>query len=103
MFQAVLSNSTAPRPALTKYHRPEIEAMIEALVALLDAFDGDPDIEDDDPAGTDLDDGEQDGLSDLMPMPVWGLDQSLGPVNVEAAGDAYHAAKLASGEEWYVL
>lgn len=103
MLQAALDNSIAAQAAPIPFPREMIEGLIEGLLAMLDTIDGDPDLEDDDPAGSDLDAGEQDGLSDLMPMPVWGIDQSLGPINVEAAGDAYHAAKLASGEQWYIV
>lgn len=69
-----------------------IEGVIETLVLLLDTIDGDPDFEDDDPAGDPLDRGEHDGTSDLMPMPIWGIDQSLGPVNVAEADYYYSAA-----------
>lgn len=37
-------------------NRVEIEDEIERLIALLDAYDGDCDMEDDDPAGSDAED-----------------------------------------------
>lgn len=65
---------------LTPAHRARIEDHVEALIALLDADDGDPDLEDDDPAEDVLDLGEYDEAR-LLPRPKYGLDQSLGPVN----------------------
>jgi hypothetical protein len=43
---------------MAMYARDEIEIAIEELIAKLDAADGDPDIEDDDPRGDNLDRGE---------------------------------------------
>lgn len=74
---------------LTPAHRARVEDQIETLIALLDAFDGDPDLEDDDPAGDTLDEhGEaptEDGTEHLGVLPLYGLDQSLGPVNETVA------------------
>lgn len=59
--------------------RRAIEAEIERLIALLDAADGDDDLEDDredDP----LDHGEEDESRGLI-LPIYDVDQSTGPVN----------------------
>lgn len=45
--------------------RAVLEEWIEAAIARLDALDGDPDLEDDDPAGDPLDAGEVDGIDEL--------------------------------------
>ncbi len=62
---------------------------IERLIALLDLADGDCDVEDDDPAGDGLDErGEcltDDGSEMLRTFPLYGLDQSAGPVNEQEA------------------
>ena len=54
------------------------------------AGDGDCDLEDDDPAGDGLDErGEcltDDGSEMLSTLPLYGLDQSAGPVNEREAG-----------------
>lgn len=74
---------------ITPAHRGRIEDQIEALIALLDRDDGDPDLEDDDPAGDPLDErGEaqtEDGTELLRTRPLYALDQSLGPINETAA------------------
>lgn len=78
-------------PALPRYLRPEdrtaIEAQIEALIGLLDEVDGDPDVEDDDPAGGNVEDDRQQGEGQAyyrLP-PEYRIDQSSGPVNEVAA------------------
>lgn len=62
--------------------RKAIEAEIERLIELLDTVDGDCDLEDDDPAGGNVDDeGEFDrSISPLAPR--FGVDQSGDPTNV---------------------
>lgn len=61
--------------------REAIENQIEALIAFLDVLDGDPDIEDDDPAGTEEDKGER---REYYPLPPkYGLDQSEDPINLD--------------------
>lgn len=65
---------------LTPAHRARIEDQVETLIALLDADDGDPDLEDDDPGGDHLDAGELDESRGL-PSPVFGLDQTQRPSN----------------------
>ena len=51
----------APAPAvlalLDRFNRDELGHAIEVLIALLDVWDGDPDLEDDDPAGMSDEDG----------------------------------------------
>lgn len=82
---AMHTSTTAMRRGATG-HRSQIEAEIErrlaeaeTLIALLDAFDGDCDLEDDDPAGDLLEIyGEQDGVD--LPRPVYAVDQSF-PLN----------------------
>jgi hypothetical protein len=70
-------------------NRVEIENEIERLIALLDLADGDWDAEDDDPAGDPLDErGEEPascGRELLTMMPIYGSDQTRGPINKEAA------------------
>lgn len=46
---------------LTRFPRPALEALTEALIGHLDALDGDPDLEDDDPAGQCDEDGMNTG------------------------------------------
>jgi len=91
--------STAPAIAATRllasYDRHKLEAFIEIAIGLLDMIDGDPDLEDDDasedddPAGGNVEDERQEeewrpeGIS--MPKPIYGVDQSAGPVNTVAA------------------
>ena len=41
------------------HNRAAIESEIERLIAMLDAYDGDPDLEDDDPAGGNVEDEGQ--------------------------------------------
>lgn len=84
--------------SITPTHRREaaereIETLllrVELLIARLDAADPDPDLEEDDP------DEEHDGAEreEGVMIPVYGLDQSRGPVNVAEANRAYRAAQL---------
>ncbi len=83
---------------ITRARRREIEAEIERLIALLDTADGDPDLEDDDPAGDPLDRGEaEDWRPDgfVLPRPIYAVDQSAGPINEPAAYRAYLQAMRA--------
>lgn len=59
-------------PMLT---RCELAAITERLLERLDELDGDPDLEDDDPAGTDLDKGEF-CPGEYAPAPDYGIDQT---------------------------
>ncbi|WP_289145559.1 hypothetical protein [uncultured Sphingobium sp.] len=72
-------------PPVPRYLRPEdrsaVEAQIEALIALLDDEDGDPDYEPEDDQG--IDDVPHDQRHDLIP--VYGVDQTGGPVNYATA------------------
>lgn len=79
-------NGIEPQFALA--NRKAIEREIERLITLLDAADGDCDLEDDDPAGDTLDLGEAPdpaGNELLSILPVYGIDQSLGPINEREA------------------
>ena len=67
---------------INSFDRYAIECQIEELIALLDLVDGDPDLEDDDPSGDPLDRGEMPCDGELLAMkPVYGDDQTLGPIN----------------------
>lgn len=72
---------------LARGQRQEIQRAIDLLIAVLDAADGDCDLEDDDPAGGavedcgEVEDWRPDGIKLLKP--VYGIDQSLGPINEE--------------------
>ncbi len=69
--------------AIRKLTRHELEAVTERLIERLDELSGCEDMEDDDPAGTDLDNGEDDGangLAHLLPSPTYaddGHDQTI--------------------------
>ncbi|MET0240191.1 MAG: hypothetical protein ABW184_09875 [Sphingobium sp.] len=68
----------APPPSvariLAQYDRPKLEAFIEIAIDLLDTLDGVPDVEDDDPAGDPLDEGE---IQEAAPeATAYGVDQS---------------------------
>lgn len=80
-------------PPVPRTLRPEdryaIEAQIEALIALLDADDGDPDFEPEDDLG--IDDMPHDQEHPLVP--AYGIDQSAGPVNHAIACQAYDLAE----------
>ncbi|MBN8245227.1 hypothetical protein JF546_19605 [Nitratireductor aquimarinus] len=78
---------THPTPDLP---RNRIEAAIEALIALLDATEPDPDLEDSDSdcdlagADTDLEDGNDHGIADLGGLgeqwgahPVYGIEMGV--------------------------
>ena len=69
--------------AIRKLTRHELEAVTERLIERLDELSGCEDMEDDDPAGTDLDKGEDDGANGyalLLPFPTYaddGHDQTV--------------------------
>lgn len=70
-------------------NRAAIEAEIERLISMLDDLDGDCDIEEDDPAGGNVEDERQaaEGEEFFRLLPRYGLDQTLGPINeLEAYG-----------------
>lgn len=64
---------------LSALDRCVIERQIEDLIALLDQIDGDCDLEDDELHDDPLDLGEPREFA--MMLPVYGTDQSRGPVN----------------------
>lgn len=69
---------------------------VDVLLARLDRADGDPDVEEDDHGGTDLDRGEadDDDARGLLPTrPLYGVDQVAGPINHADAQAAYMAAE----------
>ena len=73
--------------AAMRLPRPAIERLTEGLIAALDALDGDPDLEDDDPAGDLLDNSEGEELYETRPL--YDVDQSVGPTNERQAHRAY--------------
>lgn len=92
------SASASPRPhvhvadltaVLARLDTATLEAVAAAVIDILDTRAGDSDLEDDDPAGDALDEhGEHpsdDGCTILAIRPIWGADQTAGPVNVRAA------------------
>lgn len=97
--RAIPFAAPAANPAyiLSTMDRYQIEALIEAAIAWVDDLDGDPDLEDDDPAGDGLDergeveDWRPDGV--VLPMPVYGVDQTRGPINEREASRAWHEAQ----------
>ena len=81
---AALMPSTAFMPrtitlGLSRIDRKAIEQQIEALIALLDTIDGDPDLEEDELNGDPLDLGEAVECYDVLPR--YAVDQSAGPIN----------------------
>lgn len=82
---------------LESMSRSRLEQLAEAIISHLDKLDGDVDIEDDDPAGGDLDDmGEydsEDGTPMCAVLPIYALDQSLGPINEREARRAWLEAQ----------
>lgn len=64
------------------WNREQIEDEIERLLALLDADDGDPDLEPEEDCGAD-DLGE--GLELYRTLPRYDLDQTKGPINEREA------------------
>jgi hypothetical protein len=77
--------------AAIRLPRQEIERLAEGLIAALDALDGDPDLEDDDPGGDLFDNGEGEDLYETRPL--YDVDQSMGPINERPAHRA-HMQKL---------
>lgn len=76
-------------------NRRAIADEIERLIALLDIVDGDCDLEDDDPAGSDNEDAEGDhGRGLLRELPRYGVDQSAGPINYARAERDHQAETM---------
>lgn len=89
---AVNYPSTAFRPrtialGLTALDRKAVERQIEELIELLDTLDGDPDLEEDELHEDPLDLGEATNIMETVP--IYGLDQSAGPLNERAAYAAH--------------
>lgn len=84
-------------PPVPRYLRDEdrfaIECQIEALIELLDQDDGDCDLEEDDWTGGNVEDERQDCGHYLLP-PIYGVDQTAGPLNEV---EAYRAHRRAMG------
>ena len=86
--------------AIGRLSRSEIEHLTESLIDKLDALDGDPDLEDDDPAGGNPEDVGEPDYARGLPLPVYGADQTRLPLNArrvwerwwfdEAAGTNRH-------------
>ena len=72
--------------------RNVISATIERLIDILDRIDGDPDLEDDDPAGGSIDDERQDDPDGGLWPAIYGVDQSEGPINTYEVNRAYSRA-----------
>ncbi len=88
---AIHISNTAFRPctitlALPPRDRKAIERQIEALIELLDTLDGDIELEDDELHDDMLDLGE--GSDELATLPIYGTDQTRGPLNFLAAHKA---------------
>jgi hypothetical protein len=90
MAAQIHSTAFLPRTislGLSARDRYAIERQIEEL---LDAIDGDADLEEDDFPGDEAD-WEMDRTNPIM-LPRYGVDQSTGPINFQEAEDAYLAA-----------
>lgn len=70
-----------PTTSLSSVDRKEIEAIIEHLIGVLDFADGDIDMEDDDPAGGNVEDEGEADFSLGLPFPVYGVNQDTIPLN----------------------
>lgn len=79
------------------FARRTIEAEIERLIAVLDALDGDPDlepeddIENDEHDGCEPDESRPEGI--VLPLPQYAIDQSIGPINLLEA-DRYFREQM---------
>ena len=78
--------------------RPVLARLTERLLERLDELDGDPDLEEDDHPGDPLDiHGEHptdDGQTMLPTKPIYGEDQTLGPINEQDATRAFYRQEL---------
>lgn len=75
------------RLGLSSRDRATVERQIEALIDLLDEMDGDPDMEPDHDDYDGCDAGEPDMFH--RTLPIYGEDQSAGPLNTDAIFEAY--------------
>lgn len=84
--------------AIPSLPRAELERLAERVIETMDDLDGDPDLEDDDPAGGNVEDeGEpEDWRSDGIEAdrPVYVEDQSLGPINQSHAVRNFERKRL---------
>ena len=85
-----------PPAPLTAADRRMIGKIVEQLIELLDLAAGDVDLEDDDPAGDYLDTCEGEVL--LKVLPLYGPDQTKGPINEVAACHAHKLSERAADE-----
>lgn len=87
---------------LTPSHRAAIEDQIEALIALLDGFDGDPDLEPEHDRCGAADDGcgrleahqARFAFREVLAVPFYGIDQDTEPTNQREAEAEKTAAAL---------
>ncbi|ALR19027.1 hypothetical protein ATN00_00545 [Sphingobium baderi] len=68
---------------LSRYDRERLEGFVAIAIDLMDLMDGDPDLEDDDPAGGNVEDERQmaEGEDYYRLPPRYGIDQTKGPIN----------------------
>ena len=78
--------------------RATLARLVERAIDRMDEMDGDPDLEDDDPAGDPLDErGEapDDAGRGILPtLPVYAVDQASLPANVREAGRLYYLSQI---------
>ena len=74
--------------AIPSFPRPMLERTVAAMIEHIDAIDGDTDLEPDDDAEAENEDGREE---EYEVRPVYGIDQSLGAINRVEAMRAYDA------------
>lgn len=79
---------------LSALDRKAVERQIEELIALLDTIDGDTDLEEDELHEDPLDAGEAEEY--LATWPIYGPDQSAGPLNEHQACEAHRRSLRAN-------
>lgn len=86
---------------LSRFGRGELESFVAAAIDYLDIIDGDPDFEDTDiEDGDPLDLGEEQaetGAEVLATVPLYGVDQTSGPINEAEAVRAHRIAQYRQG------
>jgi hypothetical protein len=84
--------------AIPSLPRPILARLTAHLIDRLDELDGDPDVEEDDHSGDPLDlygeSPSEDGSPVLPTKPIYGVDQSRGPINEHHAHRAYRRAEM---------
>ena len=79
--------------AIPSLPRRELGRLVERAIDHMDRLDGDPDVEDDDPAGDPLElygeHSSDTGCAMLPGKPLYDEDQTLGPINERDAARAY--------------